>query len=240
MLLWSAAFTLLQQATGIDSTEQFVWAFSRENGYWKHPPLPSRIMHGLMSALGPSVGLLFVAAQACLALALLLGWCLGCAFMSPRRSLIAGLDVAGRLPQRGRLLQPQPRLTAFPTDGRSRDAPQVRRTVADRRPARGAGVRPQKAQRPDTSVAPLGSPERSYDPAMSLRVECCAGYRGEREPVTLWFGERRCALIGIVDRWYAPTQRWFKVEADDGHLYIVRHDEGTGAWDLAALTRRVP
>lgn len=89
MLLWSLAFGLTYQAPEIDSAEQFVWAFSLENGYWKHPPMPSWIMHGLLSIFGPSVTLPFVAAQACVAVALILVWRLGCEFMSPRRALIA-------------------------------------------------------------------------------------------------------------------------------------------------------
>ena len=30
---------------------------------------------------------------------------------------------------------------------------------------------------------------------------------------------------------------WFKVEADDGQMYVLRHDEATGDWELVALTR---
>jgi hypothetical protein len=29
-------------------------------------------------------------------------------------------------------------------------------------------------------------------------------------------------------------QRWFKVDADDGNLYILRHDEASGGWEIAA------
>ena len=71
---------------------------------------------------------------------------------------------------------------------------------------------------------------------MTIRVECCAGYRGEPEPFAFWLGERRLAVRGIVDRWFGSTQRWFKVEADDGHLYVLRWDEKTGDWELAAFT----
>ena len=71
---------------------------------------------------------------------------------------------------------------------------------------------------------------------MSIRVECYAGYRGEQEPLAFWLGERRLAVRGIVDRWFAPTQRCFKLEADDGHVYVVRHDEPTGDWELVAFT----
>lgn len=69
-----------------------------------------------------------------------------------------------------------------------------------------------------------------------MRVECYSGYRGEQEPLAFWLGGRRLAVRAILDRWFAPTQRWFRVDADDGHMYVLRHDESTGLWDLAAFT----
>ncbi len=72
---------------------------------------------------------------------------------------------------------------------------------------------------------------------MKLRVECHAGHRGEEEPLAFWLGERRVAVRAIIDRWFAPRQRWFKVDADDGHTYVLRHDEQTRNWDIAAYTR---
>jgi hypothetical protein len=76
------------------------------------------------------------------------------------------------------------------------------------------------------------------DLAMAIRVECYAGYRAEQEPTAFWLGARRVEVREIVDRWYAPDKRWFKVDGDDGQLYVLRHDEATDSWDLAALTRR--
>jgi len=71
---------------------------------------------------------------------------------------------------------------------------------------------------------------------MRLRVECYAGYRGKKEPTAFWLGERRLAVRAIVDRWFAPSQRWFRVEAGDGSLYVLRVDEPGGDWELAAFT----
>ena len=89
VLIWSIATGLLYSAPELDSAEQFVWSFSIEQGYWKHPPLPSWIMHALLVWLDPSMELPFVATQVSIALALALTWRLGCEFMSTRRSLIA-------------------------------------------------------------------------------------------------------------------------------------------------------
>ncbi|HEY2927280.1 glycosyltransferase family 39 protein [Piscinibacter sp.] len=89
VLLWGLAFGLSHKVPEIDSAEQFVWAFSLENGYWKHPPMPSWIMHGLIQLFGPSVALPLIATQASIVIALALTWRLGCEFMSPQRSLVA-------------------------------------------------------------------------------------------------------------------------------------------------------
>jgi hypothetical protein len=71
---------------------------------------------------------------------------------------------------------------------------------------------------------------------MPIRVECYSGYRGEQEPLALLFGERRVAVRAVVDRWYSPSQRWIKVETEGGDTYIVRHDEASDQWELAAYT----
>ncbi len=63
---------------------------------------------------------------------------------------------------------------------------------------------------------------------MTIRVDCYAGYRGEHEPAAFWLGDRWLAMRAIIDRWFAPSQRWFRVDADDGHRYVLRHDEPSG------------
>jgi hypothetical protein len=71
--------------------------------------------------------------------------------------------------------------------------------------------------------------------AFELRVECYAGYRGEEEPRSFVLGERRFAVREILDRWFEPGARYFKVRADDGRAFILRHDSVNDLWELAAL-----
>jgi len=75
---------------------------------------------------------------------------------------------------------------------------------------------------------------------LKLRVECYAGYRGEQEPRSFVLGETRFAVLEILDRWLEPRHRYFKVKADDGRTFILRHDTLAGEWDLAALVRAEP
>ena len=72
---------------------------------------------------------------------------------------------------------------------------------------------------------------------MEIRVECYAGYRGEQEPRAFWLGERRIAVLEILDRWMAPDHRYFRVRGDDGHAYILRCDQIANQWTLGAFTR---
>jgi hypothetical protein len=70
---------------------------------------------------------------------------------------------------------------------------------------------------------------------LTIRVECYAGHRGEQEPRAFTLGERRFAVVEILDRWLDPRHRYFKLKADDGRRFILRHDTASGAWELAAL-----
>jgi len=56
-----------------------------------------------------------------------------------------------------------------------------------------------------------------------------------RSLLAFWLAERRVIVRAIVDRWLAPRERWFKVDADNGHVYVLRHDELSGDWDIAAF-----
>ena len=69
---------------------------------------------------------------------------------------------------------------------------------------------------------------------MSIRVECCEGYQGLPEPVAFWLADRRLKVQALVDRWFAPGQYWFKVDADDGNIYVLKYDENVGNWEIAA------
>jgi len=70
---------------------------------------------------------------------------------------------------------------------------------------------------------------------MNIRVECHAGYRGDEEPRAFTLGERRFAVLEILDRWLDPEHRYFKVKVDDARVFVLRHDTASGQWELAAL-----
>ncbi len=73
---------------------------------------------------------------------------------------------------------------------------------------------------------------------MRVRVESYAGYRGEETPRSLGFGSKNLEVRDVLDRWLGPDHRYFKVLAQDGCVYIVRHDIETGEWELTSFDCR--
>ena len=67
---------------------------------------------------------------------------------------------------------------------------------------------------------------------MLLDVETRAGAHGDPEPTAFSMGARRIAVSAVLDRWLAPEYGYFKVQADDGALYILRHDLPRDEWEL--------
>jgi hypothetical protein len=65
-----------------------------------------------------------------------------------------------------------------------------------------------------------------------IHVECYAGYRGEEEPRMFTFHEKHLQVREILDRWLDPGHRYFKIHAEDGGIYILRHGIHSGLWEL--------
>jgi hypothetical protein len=90
-----------------------------------------------------------------------------------------------------------------------------------------------------------------------LKVECHAGYKADQHPLRFSFvistakpdlildnpvslGERTHQVTEVLDHWYGPDYECFKVGADDGNLYVLRHHLGEDAWSLDAFRRDHP
>ena len=72
---------------------------------------------------------------------------------------------------------------------------------------------------------------------IDITVESYAGYRADERPLRFVLGYRTLGVIEIVDRWYGPDRRYFKVAADDGNLYIIAHDEPGDRWELVSFRK---
>ncbi len=67
---------------------------------------------------------------------------------------------------------------------------------------------------------------------MKIRVESYDGYRAGERPLRFHLGRKRREVVEILDRWYGEDHDYFKVRADDGGVYVLRHGRGEGGWEL--------
>jgi hypothetical protein len=72
---------------------------------------------------------------------------------------------------------------------------------------------------------------------MKLRVYCYAGRKADERPLHFQLGEREYMVEEILDQWYGPDDVFFKLRADDGNLYILRHHAPAEEWSLEAFRR---
>ena len=71
-----------------------------------------------------------------------------------------------------------------------------------------------------------------------LHVECYAGHRADERPLKFSIGDRAYIVERLDDKWYSPGVTYFRVLADDGNLYVLKHDESADAWSLDAFRSR--
>ncbi len=71
---------------------------------------------------------------------------------------------------------------------------------------------------------------------MVCRVECYSGHKADERPVRFYLGDHAYEVVEVQDQWYDPAGSYFRVKADDGHLYILRHSLDDG-WTLEAFRK---
>jgi hypothetical protein len=77
----------------------------------------------------------------------------------------------------------------------------------------------------------------------TLHVECYAGYRADERPLRFRAegrDSRVFEVMEVLDQWYGIGYRCFKLRADDGNIYILRHNEEEDEWVLDSFRRSSP
>jgi hypothetical protein len=67
---------------------------------------------------------------------------------------------------------------------------------------------------------------------MILQVESSADLHGDIEPQAFTLGSRRLEVLQIIDRWLSTGYGYFKLQASDDGIYILRHDALSHTWEL--------
>jgi hypothetical protein len=76
---------------------------------------------------------------------------------------------------------------------------------------------------------------------MELQVECYSGYKADERPLRFAFLAKqdgpKFEVNEVLDQWYGVGYQCFKVRADDGNIYILRHQLGEDCWRLDSFRR---
>ena len=67
---------------------------------------------------------------------------------------------------------------------------------------------------------------------LPVRVECYAGYRADERPRRFYLGKHCYEVSEVIDQWYGPDYRYFKLRTEDDGIYILRHSEKDDCWEL--------
>lgn len=71
---------------------------------------------------------------------------------------------------------------------------------------------------------------------MRVQVQCYSGRKEDERPVRFRLDEQEYVVAEVIDQWYGPEDMFFKVRADDGNLYILRHRTSVEPdWDLVSF-----
>lgn len=73
----------------------------------------------------------------------------------------------------------------------------------------------------------------------TIKVECYAGHKADEKPISFTFGEKKLMIEEIIDQWRGLGVEYFKVLADDGEAYLLRHDGKNGGLDFGKDIRRL-
>ena len=65
-----------------------------------------------------------------------------------------------------------------------------------------------------------------------IKGECRSEYKKKKSPIASQFCNRQYKVKEVVDRWYGEGAVYYKVEADDDNIYLLKYEEGQGCWDL--------
>ena len=75
---------------------------------------------------------------------------------------------------------------------------------------------------------------------MKVEVLCYSGYKGDERPVRFQLCGQDYSVEEVLDQWYEPQDVFFKVQANDGNVYILRRRSAApeDQWSLASFCGR--
>ncbi len=67
---------------------------------------------------------------------------------------------------------------------------------------------------------------------INIKVKCYSEYKANEKPYSISFDNNELKIKKIIDQWYGPDYLYFKLEAEDENMYIIRYNEKNDNWEL--------
>jgi len=64
----------------------------------------------------------------------------------------------------------------------------------------------------------------------SAKVSCLAGSRANERPISFFLDAREIRVRTILKTWREPGRLFFKIESEEGCLYVLLYDEYPDLW----------
>jgi hypothetical protein len=68
--------------------------------------------------------------------------------------------------------------------------------------------------------------------SLPIYVDGYSGYRTNECPRHFTLDEQIFEIAAVLDQWYEPSAKYFKVQSTEGKTYLLRYDEETDEWSL--------
>jgi len=69
-------------------------------------------------------------------------------------------------------------------------------------------------------------------------VRCLAGSRANERPIAFLVDGSEIAIRAILESWREPDFLYFRVETEDGRVFVLRHHEYKDFWQAREFGRR--
>lgn len=66
-------------------------------------------------------------------------------------------------------------------------------------------------------------------------MQTYSGYKADERPISFTVVSRTFQVKEILDQWQGVDHTYFKLMADDGNLYIIRHDKEADEWEMVMM-----
>jgi hypothetical protein len=66
-------------------------------------------------------------------------------------------------------------------------------------------------------------------------VSCYSGFRYGEKPISFKLLERTFKVIKILDQWYGEDHLYFKIQADDQRVYLLKYEQARDQWSLKGM-----